>query len=187
MLTLGIWAIKAQSKDEFKPSGKPEALIFTDFSHSSTGDASQNKFKITRAYLGYSYNFSPSWSGRAVLDVVNTGAAGYHHSAFLKYGYLQYQKQNLTVKFGMIATKSFELQEKIFGNLYIIKVLQDQYVMNLSTDLGASAEHTFSDLISADAILENGEGYKINDADSALKVGVGVTLHPLKELTIRGY
>jgi len=68
-----------------------------------------------------------------------------------------------------------------------MKVAQDQYGFNSSADLGVSAEYKFSDKISADVILENGEGYKINDVDSVLKVGVGVTLHPVKELTIRGY
>jgi hypothetical protein len=72
MFSLAICNANAQSTDEFKPSGKPEALIFTDFANVSTGNKSQTKFDLTRAYIGYSYNFSPVWSGRAVLDVGNT-------------------------------------------------------------------------------------------------------------------
>jgi hypothetical protein len=187
IFSLSIYNVKAQDKTEFKPSGKPEALIFTDFANVSSGAASQNKFEVTRAYLGYSYQFSPEWSGRAVIDAGNTGVAGYQYSVYLKYGFLQYQKKNLTLKFGMIPTKAFELQEKLYGNRYIMKVPQDQYSFNSSADLGVSAEYKFTDIFSADVILENGEGYKINDVDSVLKMGVGVSLHPVKELTIRGY
>jgi hypothetical protein len=187
MLGLSFYNVNAQDKAEFKPSGKPEALIFTDFNNISTGGKSQNKFEITRAYIGYGYNFSPEWSGRAVLDFGNQGISGYQYTAFLKYGYMQYAPKNLTVKFGLIQAKSFELYEKLYGNRYIMKVLEDQYGMNSSADFGVSAEYKFSDIISADVMLQNGEGYKINDADSVLKVGVGVTLHPVKELTIRGY
>ena len=184
---LFICNANAQDKAEFKPSGKPEALIFTNFANVSSGGASQNRFEVTRAYLGYTYQFSPEWSGRATLDFGNTGAAGYQYTGYLKYGYMQYAPKNLTVKFGMIQTKSFELYEKLYGYRYIMKVAQDQYGFNSSADLGVSADYKFSDFISADAILQNGEGYKINDVDSVLKMGVGVTLHPVKELTIRGY
>jgi len=187
LVSLAICSANAQNKDEFKPSGKPEALIFTDFSNTSTGGKSQNKFEITRAYLGYSYNFSPVWSGRVVFDVANPGTGSLQYTAFLKNAYMQYQKSNLTVKFGMISTTAFDVQEKFWGNRYIYKSFQDQYGMNSSADLGISAAYKFSDFISADAILENGEGYKINDADSVLKTGIGVTLHPVKALTIRGY
>jgi hypothetical protein len=187
MSTLSVYNATAQEKTEFKPSGKPEALIFTDFANVSTGNASQNKFEITRAYLGYSYNFSPEWSGRAVIDAGNQGVSGYQYTVLLKYGYLQYAPKNLTLKFGMLQTKSFELLEKIYGYRYIMKVPQDQYGMNSSADLGISAEYKFSDFVSADAIIENGEGFKINDVDSVLKVGFGVTLHPVKQITLRGY
>lgn len=187
MFTLGICAINAQNTDEFKPSGKPEALIFTDFANVSTGSKSQTKFEITRAYIGYGYNFSPEWSGRVVMDFGNPGVGSYQYTGFLKYGYMQYAPKNLVVKFGLIQAKSFELYEKLYGNRYIMKVAQDQYGFNSSADFGLSAEYKFSNLISADVILQNGDGYKINDADSVLKVGVGLTLHPVKELTIRGY
>lgn len=187
MFSLSSYSLYAQEKAQFKPSGKPEALIFTDFANVSTGGTSQNKFEITRAYLGYSYNFTPMWSGRIVFDAGNPGSGSYQYTVFVKNAYLQYLNKNLTVKFGMIGTTSFGVQEKFWGNRYIFKSFQDQYGMNPSADLGASAEYKFNDVFSTDAILENGEGYKINDADSTLKVGVGLTVHPIKQVTIRGY
>ena len=184
---LFICNANAQDKAEFKPSGKPEVLIFTDFSNSSTGGTSVSKFEVTRAYFGYGYNFSPALSGRIVFDVANPGVGGLQLTAFLKYGYVQYQKQNLNVKFGLIPTTQFDVQEKFWGNRYILKSFQDQYGMGPSADFGLSAAYKFSDVVSADAIIQNGEGFRALDADSALKAGIGVTVHPVKEITLRGY
>ncbi len=187
LFSLAVFNAKAQNEEKFKPSGKPEALIFADFANVSTGGSSHNKFELTRAYLGYSYNFSPMWSGRIVLDAGNPGVGSFQYTVYVKNAYLQYLNKDLTVKFGMVGTTSFAVQEKFWGYRYILKSFQDQYGMNPSADLGASVDYKFSDFISADAILENGEGYKINDVDSVLKVGVGLTVHPVKQVTLRGY
>ncbi|MCX6236037.1 MAG: hypothetical protein NTY07_00540 [Bacteroidia bacterium] len=187
ILSLTIGTVSAQTTEEFKPSGKPEVLIFTDFNNSTANNKSLNKFEITRAYFGYGYNFSPSLSGRVTLDVGNPGVGSLAYTAFIKFGYLQYQKSNLTVKFGLIGTNGYDVQEKFWGNRYILKSFQDQYGMGPSADFGLSAAYKFSNVISADAIIQNGDGFKALETDSVLKIGVGVTIHPVKELTIRGY
>ena len=184
---LSINALSAQSTNEFKPSGKPEVLIFTNFNSSFSNGENVSKFEVTRAYFGYSYNFSPTLSGRVTLDVGNPGVGKFQMTALLKYGYLQYQKEKLTVKFGMIGTNGFDIQENIWGYRYIYKSFQDEYSMGPSADLGLSTAYKFNNVISADVIIQNGEGYKSLDNDSALKAGVGVTIHPVKSLTLRGY
>jgi hypothetical protein len=187
MFGLSICTINAQDTTKFKPSGKVEVLIFTDFSHSSTGETSVNKFEVTRAYFGYSYNFIPSLSGRVVMDFGNPGVGSLQMTGMLKFAYLQYQKQNLTVKFGLISNTSFDVQEKFWGYRYILKSFQDQYGLSPSADFGLSTEYKFNDIISADVMVQNGEGFKVQDADSALKTGIGVTLYPLKNIKLRGY
>lgn len=184
---LSIHTLSAQSNNEFKPSGKPEVLIFTNFNSSFSNGENVSKFEVTRAYFGYGYNFSPSLSGRVMLDVGNPGVGKLQMTAFLKYGYLQYQKEKLTVKFGMIGTNGYDIQEKFWGYRYIYKSFQDEYGMGPSADLGLSAAYKFNKIVSADVIIQNGEGYKSLDNDSALKVGVGLTIHPVKSLTLRGY
>jgi hypothetical protein len=180
-------AITVKQADVFRPSGKMETLIFTDFNNTTMNSKSQNKFEITRAYFGYGYNFSSTLSGRIMLDFGNPGVGSLAYTGYIKYGYVQYQQKNLTVKFGLIGTTAYDLLEKFWGNRYILKSFQDQYGMGPSADFGLSAAYKFSEVISADAIIQNGEGYKSLETDSVLKVGLGVTIHPVKNLTIRGY
>ncbi len=183
----GIFTAFAQDTIKFKPSGKPEALVFTNFNSSFSGDKNINRFEITRAYFGYGYNFSPFWSGRVVFDVANPGVGKFQLTALLKFGYLQFQKNNLTVKFGMIGTTQYDVQEKFWGYRYILKSFQDQYNMGPSADIGFSAAYKIGKLVSADLIIQNGEGYKTLDVDSVLKTGVGVTFTPVKSLLFRAY
>jgi hypothetical protein len=183
----GIYAAFAQDTIKFKPSGKPEALVFTNFNSAFIGDKNINRFEITRAYFGYGYNFSPFWSGRVVLDVANPGVGKFQLTALLKFGYFQFQKNNLTVKFGMIGTTEYDVQEKFWGNRYILKSFQDQYNMGPSADIGVSAAYKLGKMVTADLIIQNGEGYKTLDVDSVLKTGVGVTFTPVKSLLLRAY
>ncbi len=177
---LGICAVNAQTTGDFKPSGKPELTIFSNFHSSFTNGQNTSKFELTRAYLGYSYNFSSTLSGRVTLEVGNLGVGNFQFTALLKNGYLQYQKDKLTAKFGMIGTPLFDVQEQFWGYRYIFKSFMDQYGMGPSNDLGLSASYKFSDIISTDVIIQNGEGYTRSDADSTLKVGAGLTIHPTK-------
>ncbi len=187
MFSLILFTVQAQNTEVFKPSGKPEILIFTNFNSSFAESKNLNKFDVTRAYFGYSYNFSPSLSGRVTLDVGNPGAGKFQMTAMLKYGYLQYQKEKLTVKFGMIGTNGYDVQEKFWGYRYIYKSFQDEYGMGPSADIGISASFKFNNVLSADAIIQNGEGFRSLDTDSVLKAGVGLTIRPIKNLVLRAY
>jgi hypothetical protein len=187
ILSLTIGTLSAQTTEEFKPSGSPEVLLFTDFNYSTTNGKSYGKFEITRAYFGYKYNFSQTFSGRVTLDVGNPGVGGLNYTAYIKYGYLQYQKKNLTAKFGLIQNTMYEMLENYWGSRYVYKVFQDQYGFAASADFGLSAAYNFNKAISADAMVSNGGGYKILNADSVLKKGIGVTIHPVKGITFRGY
>jgi len=187
MVGFVICFVSAQNADTFKPSGSPEVLIFTDFNNSTTNGKSFSKFEITRAYFGYKYNFSQTFSGRVTLDVGNPGVGALNYTAYIKYGYLQYQKNNLTAKFGLIQNTMYEMLENYWGSRYVYKVFQDQYGFAASADFGMSAAYNFNKVLSADAMISNGGGYKVLNTDSVLKEGVGVTIHPIKGITLRGY
>lgn len=187
LVTISLSKLSAQTEESFKPSGKPEIRVFSNFNSAFSDGENSNKFEITRAYLGYGYNFSKTVSGRVTFDVGNPSAGKFQMTALLKYAYLQYQKDNLTASFGMIGTNQFDVQEKQWGYRYVYKSFQDEYGFGSSADLGASLAYKFSKKVSADVMLVNGEGYKQLDGDSALKAGVGVTLLPVDGLTLRGY
>jgi hypothetical protein len=177
----------AQGEVNFKPGGKPEFRVFSDFNSVFSNGSNVNRFEVTRAYLGYSYNFSKTFSGRMTYDVGNPSAGKFQMTALLKFAYLQYRKNNLSITIGMIPTTIFDLADKKWGYRYIYKSFQDEYGLGASADLGICGEYIINKWFSADAILINGEGYKQMDSDSVLKGGIGLTFLPVKNITIRGY
>jgi hypothetical protein len=190
-LLLAVFGIVATafcqtSSEEFKPNGKPLALIFTNFHTSFSDGESASEFENTRAYLGYEYNFSKELYAKVVFDVGDPDDGGdYELTAFLKNAYLQYSKGNLKAYFGMISTTQFKISEKLWGNRYMMKSYQDEYKFNSSADLGFNIDYKFADFISADFSVINGEGYKKVQGDSLLRYGIGMTIVPVKNVIAR--
>lgn len=182
LLTTGF---SQESKEEFKPSGKPLALIFTNFNTTFTDGESHPSFEITRMYLGYEYNFSKNWYAKAVLDVGDPKVGGLQMTAYLKNAYVEYNTGNLKAYFGMISTTQFKVSEKIWGYRYIEKSFQDAYKFNSSADLGFNIDYKFADFLSADFSVINGEGYKLVQNDDFLRPGLGLTITPVKTITAR--
>lgn len=183
MIALG----QAQTTNEFKPGGKPVMRIYSNYHSTFSDGESASTFELTRVYLGYQHQFSQELSGAIVLDVADPGVGGLEMTAFVKNAYLKYHTGNFTANFGMIATTQFKVQENAWGYRYLYKSLQDEHKYNASADLGVSLAYQFSDVLSADVIVANGEGYKKVQADSTFRTGFGVTLTPTKKLTGRVY
>jgi len=188
---LVITTINAQettNTKEFVPSGKPLVKIFTNAHSTFIDGKNTSAFEVQRAYFGYSYSFSENFSSKLTLDVGDPSDGGkLHMTAYLKNASLQYHKENLKVNFGLIGLYGFKAQEKHWGYRYIYKSFQDKHKFGSSADLGASMVYKISDLISADALVVNGEGYKNLQSDNTYKGGLGVTLTPTKELQFRAY
>ncbi len=180
--------LSAQSeKESFKPSGKVFVKIFSNY-HSTFSDGTSNSaFELDRAYLGYDFNLSENFSGKINFDIGNPGVGKLEMTAYIKNAYLNYTKNNFSVMFGMISTTQFTLQENFWGNRYVAKAFQDEYKMGSSADLGLSATYNLAKWLSADVIIANGEGYKALQADNKFRSGVGITVHPLEHMNIRGY
>ncbi len=187
VLAFAVQGYSQESSTEFKASGKPTIRIFSNYHTTSADGNSMNQFEITRAYLGYEHQFSPNWSGIVLYDVANPGAGSLQMSAFVKLASLEYKKDDLKVGFGLIETKHFKAAEGQWGYRYLYKSFQDEYKLSPSADLGVSVDYKFSDLISGDFSINNGEGYKNIEADSAFKYCLGLTLSPMSGLWIRGY
>ena len=183
----GIFTVAFGQKefDDFKPNGKPLALIFTNFNTAFSDGETHPTFEITRAYLGYEYHFSKELYAKIILDVGDPKVGGLQMTAFLKNAYVEYSKNNFSASFGMISTTQFKVSEKIWGLRYIEKSFQDAYKFNSSADLGFNIDYAFTDFLSADFSVINGEGYKLLQNDDYVRPGFGITANPVKSITAR--
>lgn len=177
-----------ENNETFVPSGKPFIKVFTNFHSSITDDNVHNAFEVQRAYLGYSYKMSKEFSGKVTLDVGNPSNGGkLMMTAYLKNAYFQYKTKRLTTKFGLIGLSQFKLQEKQWGGRYLYKSFQDQHKFGSSADLAIYTSYKVNDLISIDATIANGDGYKSVEQDSILKYSTGLTLSPTDKIKLRAY
>lgn len=182
----------SQAKEEFKPHGRAFGRIFVNF-HEGISDASSEEaaFDLVRAYLGYEHFLSEEFSAKINLDIGSPNDLSefskIRRYAYFKNAYVQYKKSGLTYQFGLISLKQFELQEKIWERRYMKKSFADEYKLGASADLGMMAEYKFSDLISADFTMMNGEGYSSLQSDDIFKYAVGTTFSPGKSVLVRGY
>ncbi len=187
LLLFSMTSNKAKAQDEaFKPGGKPAVTLFTNYGFIKTGGSTIAAFNLERAYLGFTYDFSEDFSAKVVFDVGDPGVGKLDYTAYAKNAYLQYSPGKLTLAFGMVGTTYFKNQEKLFAYRYIAKSFQDEYKISPSADLGFTASYKFSDIISADFMAVNGEGYKNVQADSTFRYAAGVNIAPVKGLFLRG-
>lgn len=187
IMVLALLSVANAQTEKKEAFGKPFVKVFTNFHSSFSDGENQNMFQITRAYFGYEYHFDQYFSGKLTLDVGNPGMGSLQQTAFLKTAYLQYKKDGFSVGLGLLGLVQFKEQEAIWGYRYIYKSFQDEHKYNASADLGMVIKYDFSDIVSADFSLTNGEGYKTVVVDSVLRTGLGVTLKPVKNFTFRAY
>jgi len=167
-----LFIANAQETSEFKPSGKIDGKIYSNYSTTVSGSPEKSGFAVERAYLGYTYNLSSEFSSRVLLDIGSDADNG--RDAFFKNAVVYYTKNNLKIGFGLQDTYNFKMQEKVWGKRYIDKSFQDVYNFAYSADLGATAQYTAGD-ISFDLGLYNGEGYKKTTNNNELRGSLGVT------------
>jgi len=190
MISGSLFAQSANSEKssvDFKPKGDPFVKIFSNFHYTTMDGNGQPAFEITRAYLGYEYFFSPVFLGKVNFDVGNPGVGKLEMTAYLKNAYLQYADGNVTVALGLIGTKQFKLQEKVWGYRYLLKSFMDEYKFGASADLGLSVNYNLAKAVSVDLTVLNGEGYKKLQSDSVLMYTAGITAQPAKNLWARIY
>ena len=176
-----------ENQEEFKPSGKPFIKVFTNYHSTFINKDVHNAFEIQRAYFGYAFTLNKKFSGKVNIDVGNPGAGKLQMTAFLKNAYFQYKSGRLTTKFGLIGLSQFKLQEKQWEGRYLYKSFQDEHKFGSSADLGLYASYKLHNMVSVDATIANGDGYKSIEADSTLKYSCGITLSPFKGMKVRAY
>ena len=169
---------------DFKPSGTAFSNIFMNYN----SDLTDGSFDVQRAYLGYKYKFSPEFSTKVTYDVGMSGDGGvYEFSGYLKNAYLAYNKDALSLQFGMFGSNTFGVQQKAWAHRYLYKAFMDASKMASSTDIGFMAAYKINDMFSLDASVLNGKGFKVRDTDNKYKATAGLTAKPVDALTLRAY
>lgn len=207
-ISMTAFAQEKPAEPEFKPSGKTEGLIFTNWHTDLTEKATQtNAFDVTRVYFGYKYAFSEKISGRILLDAersndissavadTTTGKVTFSKTTgaltpFVKYAYLQIENilPKTTLELGMHGTRMFKVQEDFFGYRYIAKELADEKKFSSSADLGATATIKPIDKLKVSLFALQGEGFKKpQDAFGKNKYGVALEITPIKSITLVAY
>ena len=188
-IALCCWMVApAQQTSEGEAKGKAIIQVFGNF-HSGFGhDNNDRGFELDRSYLGYQYDLGKGLQIKGVMDIGQSDDVNdYHRIAYIKNALISWKTGNLTLTGGLIPTTQFNMQEKFWGYRYIMKSFQDLYKFGNSADLGISATYKFTDWLSADAIVVNGEGYKKIQKEDGLMYGLGATLTPVEGLSLRIY
>jgi hypothetical protein len=190
LLFLPVYALPAQENED-PPPGKISARIFTHFNWSLDSDHPSSQFEVKRAYFGYDRSLGDHFSAEVKLDIGSPDDVSeftlIRRYTYFKNAYVSYHTGNVNTWFGLFDMLQFKIQEKFWGYRYLYKSYMDEYSFGPSADLGAGIQYTPSGLISTDLILSNGEGYKNLQFDNIYKVGMGLTLYPLPNLTVRAY
>lgn len=188
-IALCCWmAAPAQQTSVGEAKGKAIIQVFGNF-HSGFGhDNNDRGFELDRSYLGYQYDLGKGLQIKGVMDIGQSDDVNdYHRIAYIKNALISWKTGNLTLTGGLIPTTQFNMQEKFWGYRYIMKTFQDLYKFGNSADLGISATYKFTNWLSADAIVVNGEGYKKIQKEDGLMYGLGATLTPIEGLSLRLY
>lgn len=193
-LIISVWcmcsffSVIAQEK-KVSFTGKPIVTIFANY-HAGLGHANENSgFDLERSYLGYEFSVTDRLSGKVVFDIGPSKAkdAELERIAYVKNAMLSWKPGKFTLDFGLITLEEFNIQEKFWGYRYILKSFNDEYKFGSSADLGVIGKYKFNQWLTADVTFINGEGYKKLNKDNNYRYGAGVTVNPIKGVTLRGY
>jgi hypothetical protein len=187
MMLISAFALKAQT--EFKPGGSGIGTVFFNYRYDLTEDVTKaSSFNLDRAYLGYKYDFTQKLSGRVIFDISYSDATK-SFSAFAKNAFIEWTAlPQLKISLGLIPIKHFDWQEKVWGYRYIMKTFTDEYGMGTTADLGVNFELPLHEMLSINAYIINGEGFKgIQDPFGVHKFGINATVKPVEGLSFRAH
>ena len=183
-----VLAKEVKSEEKAEPKGKAIITVFAGLGMDIQSGVTKCGFVLDRSYIGYQYSLGKGVELKAVLDVGRPSELDdYHYVAYLKNAHVTWKYKGLTLSGGMISTTQFNMQQKFWGYRYVHRSFQDLYKFGSSADLGLSVAYKFTDWVSADFIMVNGEGYKKIQGDLGFQYGLGLTFMPVDGLTLRLY
>lgn len=177
----------AQNDSIFKPSGNIILRSFFDYSNNFGTADKESGFDITRAFLGYKYQLTPTLSGQVIIDGASGRTSSNKLEVYLRNAFINWKDKGFDINLGLIGLLQFNLQEEYWKHRYVLKSFQDLNKMGHSVDLGATIKYKFNPFISADVSLTNGEGYKNISKNNSTRYAAGLTLNPVKNTVFRIY
>ncbi len=181
----------SQETGHFTPTGFFYRTVSSNFHSQLEANRNESAFEVQRAYLGYTYFLAENYKINIKLDIGSPEQESPYdilkRYAYFKNAELIYNYQKITINAGLIDLYHFKIQEKYWGHRYIYKSFQDKHKFGNSADLGVSVAYKINDIIAADITIMNGEGYNKLQTDNSYKSALGITLKPIKDITIRLY
>lgn len=189
LLLICIIAVSANAHAQKEGTGDVHGKVFSNF-HQSIDGETDRAFEIKRAYFGYDYIINSSFSGHIKLDIGSLDVQSYallKSYAYFKNAYLKYQKDRLTINFGLVGNFQFKVQEKLWGHRYIYRSFMDEHDFGSSADIGVTTKYEFTEKLSAEFGILNGEGYKSPQSDNRFLTQGAVTYKANSYLTLKGF
>jgi hypothetical protein len=203
--------LEISSKDTtFKPSGKPIAQVFGNFSLNFNSLRNIYGFNFSRAHFGYEYQFSKQIMARVVLDAGRPTSAGpifvwdssgnpmivndfstngAYYTMFLKFAFIEWApSKKFKIQIGSVVQNHFMAQEKMWKYRFVAATFQDRYFRTPSGDLGVIAYFKPIEGLGFDFAITNGEGFRSDqDMFGDVKVAAGVDVIINKKFENRLY
>jgi hypothetical protein len=172
-------------------SGKPIMQIITDFHADLNDTAKTTGFGISRAYFGYNYLAGNNISCRVILNIGSPEElpkqASPRRYAFFREASVTYTGERVSVSFGITTTRHFDFLQKFWGKRFITNEFEVRNKYGNIADLGVVLDYSFSDRLSVDVAVTNGEGYSDIQLDNGVKAAAGLTYRPTNQLAFRFY
>jgi len=186
--TCAIAQETAQPAEEFKPSGKPIVLVFANIHNTFSDGGNATSFEINRAFLGYDYSFSKTFSARVIYEATaQTVPSGIMMMGYLRNAYLQYDNGKLLVRGGIITPEQMIVWERFWNYRFIVRPFIEEAGMTVASDLGITVKYKASDILTFDFSATNGRGISSLASDSSFRYDAGITLQPVKKVLFRAY
>jgi hypothetical protein len=172
-------------------SGNPIAQIITDFHLDLNDTAKTTGFGISRAYFGYNYLAGNNFSCKLILNIGTPDdlpkQASPRRYAFFREASVTYTGERVNVSFGITTTRHFDYLQKFWGKRFIASEFEVRNNYGYIADLGVVIDYRFSDKLSGDLAVTNGEGYSNLQLDNGVKAAAGLTYRPTSQFAFRFY
>jgi hypothetical protein len=170
---------------------KAIAEIFTDFHVNLNDTAKTTGFGVSRAYFGYNYVADEHFSARLIVnlgnpDDVSIGTVRRRY-AYFREASIIWSNEKLRMAFGLTDTRIFRFQQRFWGKRYLANTYQSLNGYGYVADLGFVFDYKFSDIISGDVTVMNGEGYLEMQLDNGVRSSIGLTITPDDNFAFRIY